>query len=46
MESEKKIETGQAVGEKDEGLYFSIDKRCTIYTAETAAIAKAIQKNE
>lgn len=30
-------------GEKD-GYYFSMDKRCTIFTAEACAIAKGIQK--
>lgn len=47
-----KMEKGQVIGaaiveeQEKEGLYFSMDKRCTIFTAETAAIAKVILKNE
>lgn len=47
---ESKTSKEKAVGalmvqerEKD-GYYFSMDKRCTIFTAEACAIAKGIQK--
>lgn len=44
-----KTKDGRAVGvamvqEGEEGHYISMDKRCTIFTAEACAIVKAIQK--
>lgn len=45
-----RTEEGQATGvvivEKEEEFYFSIDRRYSIFTAESIDIAKAIQKNE
>lgn len=40
--------TGAAIAEEreeeKEGFYMSMDKRCMVFTAEAAAITKAIQK--
>lgn len=47
---ESKTKDGRVVGVamvqegEEEGHYISMDKRCTIFTAEACAIVKAIQK--
>lgn len=43
--TEEEQATGVAIVEKEE-FYFSIDRRYSIFTAESIDIAKAIQKNE
>lgn len=44
--TEEEQATGVAIVEKEEEFYFSIDRRYSIFTAESIDIAKAIQKNE
>lgn len=46
--AEEDSTTGAAIveEEEDEDFYFSVEKKCSIYTVEAVAIAKAIHKNE
>lgn len=42
--TERKAVGAGMVQEEEEGHYISMDKRCTIFTGEACAIAKAMQK--